>query len=342
MSKVHVSVAMMMTAGLGTRLSPFTQVQTKALMPVLGIPSAQYTIDTLVAAGVNDLIANVHHRAESTRQGLLSLDYAGSRLLVSDESDELLGTAGGLRKAIPYMGQGPVLRANADVICNIDWLSLMDRHQYLRRKKGVSITMALLQNTTSEESYPEILLHPDSEQVIGLGKSIRGGVFWSGAAVIELEALAQIPQKGPSEFVPWVLSPAIREQKVGAVLMDTCWYDIGSPRLWLQTHLDLLKTLEEETSSARLCPKWRERLLKQNVQLASGVWVDRKAPRLRQDQLHPPVYVGSIDEAPSMEESHEAIARVELGPRCVLYGESAIQGKLQRGIGYSRLWMGED
>ena len=338
MSNPQVSAAMIMTAGLGTRLHPFTQVQTKALMPVFGVPSAQFVIDTLVAAGVSQIIANLHHRASDTQKGLLKLDLAGSSLLLSDESQELLGTAGGMRKVLPHIGKGPLLRANADVLCNIDWLSLLDRHQYLKRKRGVSITLALLKNTHPSEQYPEILLHSDQESVMGVGKAIPSGVFWSGAAVLEREAFADVPDQGASEFVPSILRPALQKQSVGAVVMNSCWYDIGTPQLWLQTHFDLMSELESVTSSSGLLPQWRERLLQRNLQIKPGVWVDRRVPRFDQIPVRAPSYVGWSGEAPFFDSS---FPYQELGPRCVVYGGAVSQGVLQRGIGYSKFWIGE-
>lgn len=338
MSKVQASTAMIMTAGLGTRLHPFTQVQTKALMPVLGVPSAQFAIDTLVAAGVSQIIANLHHRASDTQEGLLKLDFAGSTLVLSDESCELLGTAGGMRKVLPHIGSGPLLRANADVICNIDWLSLLDRHQFLRRKRGVSMTLALLENTHPSECYPEILFNSDRECVIGIGRSLPSGVFWSGAAVLEQEALANVPEKGASEFVPYILHPALQQQRVGALLMKSCWYDIGTPQLWLQTHFDLMDELESSRPSSGLMSQWRKRLLQRNLQIRPGIWVDRRVPSLGQIPVRSPSYVGWSEEAPF---SDQGVPYSELGPRCVVYGGVVPQDALQRGIGYSRFWRGE-
>src|SRR5690348_6687584 len=88
--------AMIMAAGLGTRLRPFTDMRTKALLPVLGIPVAQFTIDSLAKAGVSSVVLNVHHRANETRSGLLGLDRANLKMEVSDESQSLLGSAGGI------------------------------------------------------------------------------------------------------------------------------------------------------------------------------------------------------------------------------------------------------
>src|SRR4051812_21400006 len=105
MRKSDITQAMFMCAGLGTRLRPFTEIRTKALMPLLGIPIAQFGLDSLVSSGVSKIVANVHHDAANSTRGLRQLEYSGASLLISDESDLLLGSAGGLRKALPLFGE---------------------------------------------------------------------------------------------------------------------------------------------------------------------------------------------------------------------------------------------
>ena len=334
MSKTHVSAAMMMTAGMGTRLSPFTRVQTKALMPVLGIPAAQYSVDTLVAAGVKRVVANLHHLASSTRSQLLNLDYSGAELVLSDESQQILGTAGGIKRALPLLGKGPILRANADVICDIRWQELIDRHEFLRRKRGVALTMVLLKHSGVGEAYSEVLTDSTLECVSGLGKLTTEGYFWSGAAILEQEALAHVPEIGPSEFVPTILHPALRDQKVGVFMSESPWFDIGSPSLWLDTHLNLLSLLEEKNQALTLFPRWRERILDLNYRISSGVWI-RKGVELNRDLiLRGPLYIGFEGE---QEDQFE-----ELGPRCVVYDAKISQRRLSQGIGYCGFWVGEN
>src|SRR4051794_34692208 len=96
-----ISTAMIMAAGVGSRLRPFTDLKAKALLPVLGIPVIQFQMDSLVHSGVSRLVVNVHHHAVSTQEGLQSLDRGASALQTSDESGLLLGSAGGIRNALP-------------------------------------------------------------------------------------------------------------------------------------------------------------------------------------------------------------------------------------------------
>ena len=70
-----VSEAMLMTAGLGTRLRPFTQFMAKPMLPLMGIPMAQYVLDSLNVSGVSRVVANIHHHSEKTKNGLLQLEH---------------------------------------------------------------------------------------------------------------------------------------------------------------------------------------------------------------------------------------------------------------------------
>src|SRR4051812_25270596 len=119
MDSNQITTAMVMAAGLGIRLRPFTEATTKALLPLMGIPMAQFAMDTLIGCGVGTIVANVHHHSIRARTGLMALDYQGASLKVSDESHHLLGSAGGIRHALDNLGQGPFFLANADVLCDV-------------------------------------------------------------------------------------------------------------------------------------------------------------------------------------------------------------------------------
>src|SRR5688500_7784184 len=99
---------MLMTAGLGTRLRPFTEIAPKHLLPVMGVPMAQFAVDLLARFGVSRIVCNVHHRADLAVPALKALEHGpGTSIEISDESQLLLGSAGGIRKALPLLGRDP-------------------------------------------------------------------------------------------------------------------------------------------------------------------------------------------------------------------------------------------
>ena len=122
--------AMIFAAGLGTRLRPLTDTMPKALVPVLGKPLLLWQIEKLQQAGITDIIINIHHLGEQIRQYLQANNNFGCNILLSDESDRLLETGGGLKKAARIIGiNEPLLALNVDVLSNIDIRSLIDSHR---------------------------------------------------------------------------------------------------------------------------------------------------------------------------------------------------------------------
>lgn len=318
---------MLMAAGLGTRLRPFTELHPKALLPLMGIPMAQFAVDMLRAAGVRSVVANVHHHAEKAKAGLYSLDLNGLSLGVSDESDLLLGSAGGIRKAAPAFGAKPFFLVNADVVSDIDLGHLAIHHQKLRARWGVTLTLAVRLAGPRGGKYREILFNPETELVTGLGQHQEEKPFFTGAAVIESEALRHVPPQGPSEFVPTILEPAMREGKVGVFLTDCTWFDIGDPGLWLQAHTGIIERLE----TGALNQRWRERIESLNKRISPLVWVSKDSPHI----LDPSGWIGPAYWNRLEEET--AHPPRELGPEAVIYGGGFPGGAIRDKIVYRGL-----
>lgn len=120
--------AMIFAAGLGTRLRPLTDTMPKALVPVAGQPLLHHLLVKLQQSGCNYAVVNVHHHAEQIKEYIATHDY-GMKIDISDESDMLLDTGGGLRKAAALLaGEEPVLIHNVDILSNIDFSKLLASH----------------------------------------------------------------------------------------------------------------------------------------------------------------------------------------------------------------------
>lgn len=112
--------AMIFAAGLGTRLKPITDTMPKALVPVCGKPLLYHTICKLRDSGYDDIVVNVHHFPEQIRQYLQENDF-GIKISISDESEQLLETGGGILKAKDLLTSAtPFLVHNVDIVSNID------------------------------------------------------------------------------------------------------------------------------------------------------------------------------------------------------------------------------
>lgn len=119
--------AMIFAAGLGTRLKPLTDTMPKALVRVGGQPLFWHVVMKLKAAGFERIVVNVHHFAQQIVDYLKENDNFGLDIRISDESDGLLETGGGIKKALPLFDQeSPVLIHNVDILSNVDLNFLYD------------------------------------------------------------------------------------------------------------------------------------------------------------------------------------------------------------------------
>ncbi|WP_276805619.1 nucleotidyltransferase family protein [Prevotella pallens] len=116
--------SMIFAAGLGTRLKPLTDRIPKALVRVGGKPLIEYVLKNLVAAGSKRIVVNVHHFANQIIEYLQQNDF-GVDIRVSDETEMLLDTGGGIKNAAPFFNTSePVLIHNVDILSNVDLRAL--------------------------------------------------------------------------------------------------------------------------------------------------------------------------------------------------------------------------
>jgi NDP-sugar pyrophosphorylase family protein len=251
---------MVLGAGLGTRMKPFTDQTPKPLIPLLGVPTIEYALRSLQAAGVTRAVVNTHAHADQLERYCASAPVPGLDLHVSSEREKLLGSAGGFRHALPLLGAGPFIAVNADVINLVPLDELIRRHQKLRAERKVSMTLALLSGEwlqAQSGEYRKIEVNEATGLINGYSETkMKNTPFYSGVGIFEPEAFEHLPDGEPSEFVPQVLEPLIRKKKVGFLNVDALWMDIGSPDLWWRAHFDLY----ERYLNHALPAVWAERI----------------------------------------------------------------------------------
>ena len=119
--------AMIFAAGLGTRLQPLTGKMPKALVPVSGKPLLEHVIEKLKDAGFDEIIVNVHHFSGQVVRFLAEKNNFGIRIEISDETDLLLDTGGGIKKAVAFFDdEKPFLVHNVDIFSNADLHKIYD------------------------------------------------------------------------------------------------------------------------------------------------------------------------------------------------------------------------
>ena len=122
--------AMIFAAGLGTRLKPITDFIPKALVQVNGEPILGYQIKRLAGFGFTTIVVNVHHHSQQVKDFLAAFKLPGVDVFISDESDLLLDTGGGLWKAADLLkGDEPFLVHNVDILSNINLGEVYQKHR---------------------------------------------------------------------------------------------------------------------------------------------------------------------------------------------------------------------
>src|SRR5262245_43978294 len=220
---------MVLAAGLGTRLRPLTNDRPKALVEVAGRTLLEITLARLRQFGINDVIINVHHFADSMIEYLKSKNNFGMHIEISRE-DVLLDTGGGLKKAGWFFkgGEAFVLH-NVDVISTIDLMRMLQFHN----DNGALATLAVQNRKTSRP-----LLFDDQLRLCGRAES-GSGLAFSGIHIISPRILELIEEEGIFSIIDSYLSLAKRGEKILAFRADEYrWRDVGRAE-------DLKKAAEE-------------------------------------------------------------------------------------------------
>src|SRR6476646_9832904 len=121
--------AMIFAAGLGTRFKPWTDKHPKALAIVNGKSLLQRNVEYLQQYGINDLVVNAHHFSNQIVEAIERANGWGSNITISDESDEVLETGGGLLKAKKYLQDESFLTINVDILTDVNLTAFISYHQ---------------------------------------------------------------------------------------------------------------------------------------------------------------------------------------------------------------------
>lgn len=138
--------ALLLAAGLGTRLRPITDRVPKCLVPIHGMPLLAYWLDLLLTAGIEQVMVNTHYLPGTVRAFVQSSPWRDKIMLVHE--DVLLGTGGTILKNREFLAGGPFMLAHADNLTRFDVHAFMDAHA--RRQPGVEITMMTFDTDTPQ------------------------------------------------------------------------------------------------------------------------------------------------------------------------------------------------
>lgn len=238
--------AMVLAAGLGTRLRPLTDDRPKALVTVRGKTLLEIALRTLRSFGVEEAVVNVHHFADQICDYLDENGNFGMRIEISHE-EELLDTGGGLKKAAWFFledgGDEPFLLHNVDVLSTIDLARMMRQHA----EQGALATLAVQERETSR-----YLLFDESGQLCGRRKERDGqpemarpaahaqAQAFCGIHVISPRLLTEMREEAAFSIIDAYLHLAGRGEKIAAFRADECyWRDLGRPENVAEAERDL-------------------------------------------------------------------------------------------------------
>jgi MurNAc alpha-1-phosphate uridylyltransferase len=221
--------AMVLAAGLGTRMRPITDTIPKPLVEIAGKPLIDYALDTLVDAGCRLAVVNVHHFADQMVNHLRQ--YAGIEILVSDESDGLLNSGGGLAKGLKLLPAGPVFVMNADLF----WIGETQyRESNLTRLAGFfeaeRMDMAMLcvdvADTTGHDGKIDFSLLDDG-RLIRYRPGTGRGVVYAGAIAMMTDLLEEAPEGAFN--LNLYFDRAIAEGRLFGMMLRGHWVTAGTP-----------------------------------------------------------------------------------------------------------------
>jgi MurNAc alpha-1-phosphate uridylyltransferase len=218
--------AMVLAAGLGVRMRPLTERMPKPLVQVAGRALLDHVLDKLADAGVAEAVVNVHYLPDQIIDHVTS--RTRPRVIISDERDQVLGTGGGVVKALPMLGDAPFFHVNADTL----WID------------GVRPNLARLAETFDPARMDVLLLMAPTTSSIGYGgrgdyAMLPDGALrkrrehqvvpfvYAGAAIISPSLFADAPR---GEFpLTRMFDAANERERLFGLRLDGVWMHVGTP-----------------------------------------------------------------------------------------------------------------
>ena len=224
--------AMIFAAGLGTRLAPFTNDRPKAMVLLDGKPMIQWQIEKLKNAGVSCIVINVHHYANQIIDFVTNNDF-GLEIIISNETELLLNTGGGLKNAQKYFEPNDIfILHNVDIYSDIDFNTMVNWHL----NSGNVVSMAVKHRKSTN-----YLLFDDSQrlcgwksyktnsEIISIKKDNYDEMAFSGIYVMNYEIFNLIQKQGAFSIIPELLDIA-KKHRIGAYQHDEIFMiDLGKP-----------------------------------------------------------------------------------------------------------------
>jgi len=230
--------AMILAAGLGTRLRPLTDHLPKPLLPLGGRPLIEYTLLLLRKHGITEVIINLHYQGEKIRQALGDGSRWGMTIRYSEEP-RILGTAGGIKNVESLLSREPFLVINSDILVEIRLDRLIERHH----REQSAATLVLREDPEVDRwGAVGVDAHHRIRQFLGKpdwrGETLLKRMF-AGIHVMDPRVLGYIPGEGFSTIIDVYIEMIQKGERLVGHTVKDYWIDIGTPERYRQAEEDL-------------------------------------------------------------------------------------------------------
>jgi mannose-1-phosphate guanylyltransferase len=323
--------AMVLAAGLGTRLRPLTYEITKPMVPVLDRPVMEHILDLIERHSFDGVIANLHYFPETIRE------HFGKRISYRFE-EQLLGTAGGVRACADFFGDEPFLVISGDALTDIDLTAFAARH----RETGAIATLAVKQVPDTREYG--VVLHDREGRITGFQEKPKPDEALSdlgncGIYMFEPAIFDYFPDR---PFVDWAkdVFPALLENDVPFHIHEVreYWNDVGSLAELRQGTFDALNgQLRLEMQGAEVQPGVTvagSSPLREDTEVDGTVWIGHDVQIGSDVRLMGPIVLGDgarIGDGAQLRESI-LFPGTEVAPRSILIGAIAGHGGILQSL----------
>ena len=224
---------MILAAGFGTRLRPITHTLPKPMVPLCNRPLIDWAIESYHAAGVRDLIVNVHHLPDVITRYLREQH---DRIEISHE-EEILGTGGAIRRVRPMLeNEEAFFLVNGDTVQFPRWDVLHDA-------LGDNIAALTLRHPPEDDRFTAVYLA--NGHVTGFGQGHGESLMFAGSHLISTRIFEYLPDEEEFGIVNRVYQPLLDSgrETIGGIVDDGLWFDIGTPQRYASASRTLLETM---------------------------------------------------------------------------------------------------
>jgi N-acetyl-alpha-D-muramate 1-phosphate uridylyltransferase len=218
--------AMVLAAGLGVRMRPLTDRMPKPLVPVAGSPLLDHVLDKLAAAGVSEAVVNVHYLPDQIIDHVAK--RTAPRVIISDERDTVLGTGGGVVKALPLLGDAPFFHLNADTM----WIDGV-RPNLTRlaeafdpARMDILLLMAPTAGSIGYSGSGDYAMAPDGALRRRKEHQVVPFVY-AGVAIMSPSLFSDAPKGGFS--LTKMFDRAGEQERLFGLRLDGIWMHVGTP-----------------------------------------------------------------------------------------------------------------